>query len=76
ILDACGWAVNARLRINIPFGTALTAMPQLPEHAERSLSDPYAEKRRPWRLYAAIAAILALAAAAWWSGLAERWLGH
>ena len=25
ILDACGWAVNARLRIDIPFGTALTA---------------------------------------------------
>ena len=30
ILDANGWAVNTRARINIPFGTALTHMAQLP----------------------------------------------
>ena len=42
ILDANGWAVNARARINIPFGTALTRMARLPAGAERSLRDPYA----------------------------------
>ncbi|MBI5342287.1 MAG: hypothetical protein HZB63_03040 [Deltaproteobacteria bacterium] len=51
ILDANGWAVNARAKINIPFGDSLTAVAKLPESAERSLVDPFAEKKRPWRLY-------------------------
>jgi hypothetical protein len=75
ILDACGWAVNTRLRINIPFGTALTALARLPEHADRSLIDPYADKRRPWALYAGIALALAALAAAWRLGLFNRWIG-
>ncbi|MDZ4255005.1 MAG: hypothetical protein U1A72_20745 [Sulfuritalea sp.] len=63
ILDANGWAVNARARINIPFGTSLTQLAQLPPGAERALSDPYAEKEQPWKTYAAIAAVLFVAAA-------------
>jgi hypothetical protein len=66
ILDANGWAVNARARINIPFGTSLTQLAQLPEGAERALTDPYAEKEWPWKVYLAIAAILFIAAA-WWT---------
>ena len=76
ILDACGWAVNTRLRINIPFGTALTALARLPERAERSLADPYADKRRPWPLYAAIAIVIAALGAAWELGLFNRWIGR
>ena len=30
ILDANGWAVNARAKINIPFGASLTGMAKLP----------------------------------------------
>jgi hypothetical protein len=48
ILDACGWAVNSRATINIPFGASLTGIASIPEGAERSLEDPYAEKRSPW----------------------------
>nr|WP_319565419.1 hypothetical protein [uncultured Rhodoferax sp.] len=48
ILDANGWAINARARINIPFGTSLTHLAQLPANAERSLADPYAEKPFQW----------------------------
>ena len=66
ILDANGWAVNARARINIPFGTSLTQLAQLPEGAERALTDPYAEKERPWKVYAAIAVVL-FVALAWWT---------
>jgi hypothetical protein len=44
ILDANGWAVNARARINIPFGTSLTQMATLPEGAERALTDPVCGK--------------------------------
>ena len=66
ILDANGWAVNARARINIPFGTSLTQLAELPEGAERALTDPYAEKERPWKTYAVIALIV-FVAAAWWT---------
>ena len=58
ILDANGWAINARARINIPFGTSLTALAQLPANAERALSDPYAEKPTPWPLYLGLAVLL------------------
>jgi hypothetical protein len=51
LLDANGWAVNARARINIPFGTALTQMATMPEGAERALRDPYAEKPGAWRIW-------------------------
>jgi hypothetical protein len=64
ILDANGWAINARARINIPFGTSLTQLAQLPEGSERSLTDPYAEKETPWGTYLSIAAVAAVAA--WW----------
>ncbi len=66
ILDANGWAVNARARINIPFGTSLTQMAKLPEGAERALTDPYAEKQTPWGTYAFIAVVI-FVALAWWS---------
>ena len=66
ILDANGWAVNARARINIPFGTSLTQLAQLPEGAERALTDPYAEKERPWKTYAVIAIVI-FVALAWWT---------
>ena len=59
ILDANGWAVNTRARINIPFGGALTQTAKLPEGAERALSDPYAEKETPWKLYLLLGALLA-----------------
>ena len=48
ILDANGWAVNGRVKINIPLGAALTDTAKLPPGAERSLDDPYAIKRSPW----------------------------
>jgi len=75
ILDANGWAVNARARINIPFGSSLTAAARLPENAERSLADPFAEKKRPWKLVLALAAVLAAALALWRQGYLARWFG-
>jgi hypothetical protein len=62
ILDANGWAINARARINIPFGTSLTQLAQLPANAERSMTDPYAEEKKPWLAYTVV--LLALAAGA------------
>jgi hypothetical protein len=48
ILDANGWAINTVAKMNVPFGASLTDLPRLPAGAERSLDDPYAEKRSPW----------------------------
>jgi hypothetical protein len=75
ILDANGWAVNARVKINIPFGTSLTASARLPENAERSLADPFAEKRSPWKLYLVLAALLVAGLFLWRHGYLARWFG-
>lgn len=64
ILDANGWAINARARINIPFGTSLTQLAQLPADAERSLVDPYAEQAVRWPYWAALG--LVAAAVVWY----------
>jgi hypothetical protein len=48
ILDANGWAVNARAKINLPFGASLTQIAALPAGAKRDLTDPFAEKKSPW----------------------------
>ncbi|MEI7550723.1 MAG: hypothetical protein WCL24_00250 [Verrucomicrobiota bacterium] len=61
ILDANGWAINGRVRINLPFGTALTQRAALPPGASRSLKDPYAEKKGGRRtLLVAVLCLLAL----------------
>lgn len=65
ILDANGWAINARARINIPFGTSLTQVARLPANAERSLQDPYAERATPWGWYVLGLVIMVALAAAW-----------
>lgn len=67
LLDANGWAVNARARINIPFGGSLTQEAQLPDGAERQLTDPYAEQALPWKRYALLLVIVL-------SILGWRWL--
>lgn len=48
ILDASGWAVNAKARISVPFGAILTHTAVLPPGSQRDLIDPYAEKKSPW----------------------------
>jgi hypothetical protein len=63
ILDANGWAVNARAKINIPFGTSLTGLAALPQGATRQLTDPFAEKQS--KLPYVLLAMLVLSAALW-----------
>ena len=73
ILDANGWAVNARVRISIPFGRSLTQRATMPLHAKRSLRDPYA-RRWPMALWAALllAAVLAGSLGYWWFFLRQQ----
>ncbi len=58
LLDANGWAVNIRARINIPFGASLTGVAALPAGSERSLHDPYADKANPWPWLVLLAVLL------------------
>ena len=67
ILDANGWAVNAKAKINVPFGASLNRVASLPPGAQRDLVDPFAEKKRPWRLYGVLV-IIALLALGWLFG--------
>lgn len=63
ILDANGWAVNAKAGISIGFGAVLTQLAHLPAGAARSLHDPYARRRVwPWLLALVVMAGLAWAA--------------
>jgi hypothetical protein len=73
LLDANGWAINGRARINVPFGTALTEVAALPPGTALSLKDRYAEETRPWRLYIALA-ILVVLGGAWYLGKLDLYL--
>ena len=75
LLDANGWAVNTRARINIPFGGALTGVAALPAGASRSMSDPYAEKGSPWGTWLFLLIVVVGAVVAWQQGLFARFLG-
>ena len=68
LLDANGWAVNTRARINIPFGGSLTGVATLPPGSQRTLKDPYAEKNTPWKTYLLLLAIVAGLGWAWKEG--------
>jgi len=48
ILDANGWAVNAKARMNVPFGGALTGVATLPPGSTFGATDAYAEKPAVW----------------------------
>jgi hypothetical protein len=72
ILDANGWAVNARARINVPFGRSLTRVAALPPGARYDSTDPFAEKRQPWALYGA--GLIILLGIIWALGVFDPWL--
>jgi len=50
ILDANGWAVNAKAVINVPLGQSLTQVAELPPGSQRDLIDPFATKKFPLAL--------------------------
>lgn len=66
LLDANGWAVNTRAKINVPFGAALTGLARLPVGAKRSLTDPFAEKKRPWPGLLLLLLVACSALVFWW----------
>lgn len=60
ILDANGWAINARAIVNIPFGKALTQLAELPQNSKVNMNDPFSKKKRPFLTSFVILLVLAL----------------
>ena len=73
ILDANGWAVNARAVINFSFGASLTSIAKLPEGSEHSLKDPFAVKRSRWKLLLALFVLVLTAGLLWRMGTLGVW---
>jgi hypothetical protein len=48
ILDANGWAVNAKAKLNVPFGASLTGVAKLPAGSRMSSGDRFGERPSPW----------------------------
>ena len=59
ILDANGWAINARAIVNIQFGNTLTHLADLPKGAKINLNDPFTKKKRPFLKTVFILSVLA-----------------
>ena len=58
ILDANGWAVNAKAKMNVPFGGALTGVAALPAGATFGAADKFAEKPSVWPKLLAVAFVV------------------
>ncbi len=67
LLDACGWAVNARPKISPRFGSTLTYQAYLPKGAVRLFQDPLAEPSYPWRSIALLLLVIAALVAGLWA---------
>ena len=62
ILDANGWAINAKVIINIPFGNTLTQIADLPKGAKINTNDPFSTKGRPLWQFVFLISLIAGAA--------------
>lgn len=72
ILDANGWAVNAKAKINIPFGGSLSGMPKLPPGSQRDLIDPFAESHKVRNRVILLAILALILGGLWYFGVVER----
>lgn len=74
VLDANGWAINAKATINIPFGNTLTHLAVLPKNAKQNYTDPFKKKRNPWiPLFFILAIILLAIYLLWHFGYLYNW---
>ena len=74
ILDANGWAVNAKAKLNIPFGASLTSVAKLPDGAQRDLTDPFAESHAGRNKFIVLVVLLAVLWSMWYFGCVAKYL--
>ncbi len=76
ILDANGWAVNSKAKINVPFGTTLTGIAKIPPGSQIDHHDAFAEKNIVAQVIKWVVVILIAYAAyqfVWEGGFLYRW---
>lgn len=74
ILDANGWAVNGRMKINVPFGGALSKRARLPRNAQVALNDPFYESHAGRYTVITLIVLLIVLGVLWRIGLLDRML--
>ena len=73
ILDANGWAINGRIKINVPFGGSLSKRARIPPGAQHQLTDPFAEDHSKRDATIAIIVLAAFGLIAWRMGWFAGW---
>ena len=75
ILDANGWAINARATVNIAFGATLTHLASLPVNSKLNLKDPFKKKNKLLMPALIITSVLIAAAIYifWHYGFLHKW---
>lgn len=73
ILDANGWAINNRAKINVAFGAAMTELAKLPPGSHRAMNDPFADRKTPLKLYTTLILIIVLLGS-WYVGKLDPYL--
>lgn len=77
ILDANGWAVNARAKLSVPFGASLTQIAKLPPGSQRDPRDPYEHRTRRVGIVAIVVLLVAIGLGiAWYLGKLDGALPH
>ncbi|WP_284214162.1 hypothetical protein [Comamonas jiangduensis] len=71
ILDASGWAINGRMKINMQLGNSLSQTAKVPANAKHMLHDPFAASHTA-RWVVGVLALVVLAALAWRWGWVNR----
>lgn len=74
LLDANGWAINAKAKINIPFGASLTGIAKLPDGSQRDLTDPFAESHTGRNRFVVLLVLLAVLWSMWYFGCVAKYL--
>ncbi len=67
LLDANGWAVNAKATVNISFGNMLTQIANLPKNAKHDLADPFAKKNyKLWPIFLIFGIVFGVSVYVFW----------
>lgn len=73
ILNAGGWAINGQIKLSLKLGRMLTREATLPDGAERSLTDPYADDNSTRNSLITLIVILLLTGGLWYVGALEHY---
>ncbi len=74
LLDANGWAINSKAKVNVPFGKSLTQVATLPPGSHLDVVDPFAAKPSPWPKIIVALIILAVIGGCWYYGKLDNYV--